>query len=236
MSQCFRTHRLFQLLTWIDALSRGYGAPDNRRRPADDALIDDPHRPPTVSNLAYYLITDADYNKDTLEEQFSSGALWGTPDKEVFTYVKRDLTRHLAQYPGDLLMTKPVEKDSGNHPTFDAGLESRQVEAKAYYLTKRGEKRREELSDRIQFKRSLVTTQVTSTRRQGSITYEEQRYVLTDDAIDQINPTVDTKAIETDSITVLVEKRREWKTATYTLPHVAVADAAQSRVPTVSRD
>ncbi len=56
MSQIFRTHRLFQLLSWSDALSRGYDAPDGRRRPAENILTEDPHRMPTVSNLAYYLL------------------------------------------------------------------------------------------------------------------------------------------------------------------------------------
>jgi hypothetical protein len=235
VTQCFRTHRLYQLLNWIDALSRGYEAPDNRRRPADDALIGDSHRPPTVSNLAYYLITDADYNKDTLEEKFSFLALRGTPDKEVFTYVKRDLTRHLAQYPGDLLMTKSVKKGSGNHPTFDVGLESRRVEAKAYYLTTHGQNRLAELSDLIQFKRNLITSLQTGNSQQGPVKFVKEKDVLTDDAIERIHEPVDTDAIETDSITILVEDRWEWKTATYTLPHVAVVDAARSQPPTVYR-
>jgi hypothetical protein len=229
-------HRIFQLLSWLDALSRGYEAPDNRRRPAEEPLREDSHRPPTISNLAYYLLTHADYNEDALEEQFSSRALGGTPDKEVFVYVKRDLTRHLAQYPGDLFTTQSVQKSPGDHPTFDTGLESREVEAKAYYLTKHGQDRLADLTDVMQFKRDLITKKETVTRRQGSVTYLKKTHVLTEDAIERIQSEVDTKIIETDSITVPVEKRLQWETETYPLPHVAVVDTPRNQALTVYRD
>lgn len=234
MSQSFRTHRQFQLLSWIDALSRGHESPEGLQEPADEPLIDDPHRTPTVSNLAYYLLHDANYNKDALKDQFSFPAVHGTPDKDVFTYVKRDLTRHLSQYPGDLFTTKTVRKTAEDHPTFDDGLESRCVKAKAYYLTERGQNRLEDLHDVVRFKCDLVTEKQTLLRKQGSIKRTKTKSILTDDAIEQIREDFDPKTIEMDSITVPIEERMQWKTTSYTLPHVAVVD--QDRTPTIYRN
>lgn len=236
VAQCFRTHRLFQLLSWIDALSRGYDAPGNRRRPAKDSLINEPHRTPTISNLGYYLLTDAEYNRVALKKKFYRGDIRGTPSKEVFTYVKRDLTRHLTQYPGDLFTIKTVRKTEQDHQTFDTGLESRQVKAKAYYLAKHGRDRLEKLTDVMQFKQELITTKKTKTRKDKSIAFIEKTRVLTDDAVDRIVGKIDSKPIETDSITVPVEQRRRWKTKTYWLPHVDVVDADRNQVPTIYRD
>lgn len=236
MTQSFRTHRLFQLLSWIDALSRRYASPDSQRRPAETPLKDESHRTPTISNLAYYLLTDAEYNEEALKDRFSHHAVRGTPDKEVFTDVKQDLTRHLAQYPGDLLRTKTVRKSAEDHPTFDAGLESRCVEAKAYYLTKRGQERLADLTDVMQLKRDLITTRTINKRRSGSTVFENKTHVLTEDAVDRIADEVGSRTIETDSITVPVEQRLYWETNTYRLPHVAVVDAARGRAPTVYRD
>lgn len=236
MVQSFRTHRLFQLLSWIDALSRGYEAPDNRRRPAETSLIGEPHRPPTVSNLAYYLLTDAEYNKAALKDRFSSRAIRGKPDKKVFTDVKQDLTRHLAQYPGDLFTTKIVRKTAEDHPTFDAGLESRHVEAKAYYLTEHGRDRLTELTEVMQIKRDLITTQKTTKGTYNPVTFVKETRVLTEDALDRIVGEVDAKMIKTDSITVPVEQRWGWKTKTYWLPHVDVVDPTRDQAPTVYRD
>lgn len=236
MSQSFRTHRLFQLLSWIDALSRGYAAPDNRRAPSETHLIGEPHRTPTISNLAYYLLTDAEYNKASIKDRFSFRALRGTPDKKVFTDVKQDLTRHLTQYPGDLFTTKTVRKAEEDHPTFDAGLESRRVEAKAYYLTKHGQDRLADLTDIMQLKRDLMTTQQTNKVNNNSITVVKETHVLTEDAVDRIDGEVDSKTIKTDSITVPVEQRRGWETKTYRLPHVAVVDTTRDQAPTIYRD
>lgn len=236
VTQAFRTHRLFQLLKWIDALSRGYEAPNRRPRPAETPLKDESHRTPTISNLAYYLLTDAEYNKNTLEDRFSSHALRGTPDKKVFNYIKQDLTRHLAQYPGDLFTTATVQKTTEDHPTFDAGLESRCVEAKAYYLTKHGRDRLADLTDVMQFKSDLITTQRTTTGSSEPVTFVKETRVLTDDALDRIVGEVDSQTVKTDAITVPAEQRRRWEIKTYRLPHVAVVDAAQDRAPTVYRD
>lgn len=237
MSQIFRTHRLFQLLSWSDALSRGYDAPDGRRRPAENILTEDPHRMPTVSNLAYYLLTETEYTKGALKNRFSRRAVSGTPNKNVFTYVKRGLTRHLAQYPGGLSTTTIVKKTAEDHPTFDADIESRCVEAKAYYPTKRGQKRLAELSDKIQFKQSLISTKKTKTIQSNSIHSVNKTHMLSDDAVSQVDGAVESKAIKTDSITVPIEKRsRMWETTTYRVPHVAVANGTRDQTLTVYRD
>lgn len=236
MSQFFRTHRMFQLLSWIDGLSRGYQAPDNEPQSADDLPINDPHRPPTASNLAYYLLTDAEYNKDALEDRFWRWSLRGTPDKEVFEYVKGDLTRHLTQYPGDLFMIPSVRKTPVDHPTFEAGLESRQVKANGYYLTKRGRDRLVNLKETMQFKDDLMTTQTVHIDPTKSPSFKKGTHILDDDAVDRINGNVDPEAIQMDSLKIPVEQRSKWKTKTYWLPHVDVVDSTRDQAPTVYRD
>jgi len=235
VSQYFRTHRLYQLLSWIDALSRGYESPDNLHRPADDPIINDPHRMPTVSNLAYYLLTDADYNEKALQDKFSYHGPRRTPDKEVFDYVKRDLTRHLAQYPGDLFKTKTVRKTAMDHLTFDDGLESRRVKAKAYYLSERGQTRLAELSGRMKFKRKFISKNKTIRINNEMRIIKNSNIDPTADTLGQKIDEIDSKSIKTDSITVPTAQRFEWKTKTYELPHIAVADATQGQALTVYR-
>lgn len=236
MSQSFRNHRLFQVLSWVDGLSRGYDAPTNRQSSAENPIVDEPHRTPTVSNLAYYLLTDAKYNEDTLEDRFSSYAIRGAPTKDMFNFVKQDLTRHLTQYPGDLFTTKTVRKTADDHPSFDDGFESRQVEAKAYYLTKHGQNRLAELTDVMQFKSELVTVVKTKENTNGQITFVSKSHVLTYDAVDRIVGEISLNSIKTDSITVPDKQKLKWKTKTYGLPHVDVVDHTHDRTPIIYRD
>lgn len=235
MSQKFRTHRLFQLLSWIDALSRGYEAP-GARRPAEEPLIDEPHRMPTASNLAYYLLNDGDYNQSALKERFSHWAVRGRPHKEVFTYVKKDVTRHLEQYPAHLFKSDTVKKTPETHPTFEAGIESRHVEAKAYYLSASGQKRLDTLAEAIQFKQDLVTSNKNVIGKNGNIRYVDKETVLTETAVERISGEVDPETIEIDSVTVPVGDRYSWDTTIYKLPHIIVTDATRIHTPTINRE
>lgn len=236
MVQSFRNHRLHQVLSWVDALSRGYDTPDSRQVSAENPIWDGPHRTPTVSNLAYYLLTDAEYNQDTLKDQFSRHEVLGDPTKNMFKYVKQDITRHLTQYPSDLFTNKRVQKTPKNHPSFDDGFESRQVKAKAYYLTERGRNRLAELTDLIQFKSELVTTKQTKRSRDRRVSLVNKEHCLTGEAIDHIVGEVSSKSVEIDLITVPVKERWDWELKTYTLPHISVVDRTRDTTPKIYRD
>lgn len=233
MGQKFRTHRLFQLLSWIDALSRGYKAPGSCCQPAEKPVIDGVHRVPTAANLAYYLLCDGKYNRNTLQKRFSLWKVRETPHKDVFRYVKRDASRHLAQYPSHLFNSDTVRKTPETHPTFETGLESRRVEAKAYYLTARGRKRLSNLKDIMEFKQKLATTNTYVENRQGNVEFLNEETVLAETAVEQISDRANPEAIEIDSVTVPLENRTGWDVTTYTLPHIVVTDATRAYVPTV---
>lgn len=209
MDQFFRTHRQYQLLAWIDALESGY-----RRRDDPGSLrSDDCDRPPTVPNLAYYLVTEGAYRRAAVIEQFGRRALRGSLDTGLFRHVKRDITRHLRQYNPGWFDDRSVRKSPENHVTIYEDIETRRVTTTAYPLSASGETRLERLAAAIEHKRDLP----------------ESGPALTVDGITRWED------LEHDSFTVPVEQRVDWTVREYTVPRIRLIDTDRDSPPTLKR-
>ncbi len=230
----FRTHRLYQLLSWIDALGRGYDAPRYSQDIPEDRVVDKVHHEPTASNIAYYLLHDGDYKQEPPIDRFAS---WDRRDvyKPVFTEVKNDVTRYLEQYPADLFSTESVRKTPDTHPALADGHESRRVKTTAYYLSARGRERLAQLQERMEYKRQLVTKNTFVTGLFENKIVISKDISVDPDAARPVAGLDDPETIEIDSVTVPIADRN-WSTETYSLPHIAVRDASHDPVPTIYRD
>ena len=234
MNQMFRTHRLYQLLSWIDALSRGYDVLRYSQDIPEDRVVDKVHHEPTASNIAYYLLHDGDYKEEPPIDRFAS---WEGQDGygPAFTEVKNDVTRYLEQYPADLFSTESVRKTPDTHPALADGHESRRVKTTAYYLSARGRERLAQLQERMEYKRQLVTRNTSVTGRIGRVRVVSEDISVDPDAAHSVAGLDDSETVEIDSVTVPIAGRN-WSTKTYSLPHIAVRDASHDSVPTIYRD
>lgn len=223
MDQLFRTHRQYQLLEWIDALENGFGETDDT--------------PPTVSNLAYYLFQKGDYRDEFLEEKFSWLKTKGTPDDDVFRFLKRDLTRHLGQYDPSLFADQSVKKAPSNHITLSKRVETREVESTAYFLSEHGKKRLDRLRSDIDSKRELIKSKTINTAQKDNITFTKTKYEIKSQYRSEISG-IQKGDIEIDSIAIPVQDRVgfSWNIKYYKIPRIKIITHNSKTTPKIQLD
>lgn len=214
----FRKHRKYQLLKWIEAF--------------DQDIPDLSEYHPTASNLAYFLITETDYRQAKLEEEFQRREV-RRPSKEVFQYVKRDLTRRFEQYNPNLFEKTTVSKTERNHKTLEKGLEDRKVSTTAYYLSETGENKLDWLSDRIAAKQNLVETQKTNYQLSDGLNKTKIITVLKNTYVDYFEYSKGEK-IPIDKIEIPDLDSYFLSTDVKKVPRIAITDS-ESDTPTIDR-
>lgn len=203
----FKNHRKYQLLKWIAALEDGY---------SDLSTC-----PPTAPNLAYYLISDADYRTQAINEKFNR---FRQSKKEVLTFIKNDISRRMQQYAPELFDQYAVRKTEENHITLSEGIETRKVTTTSYALSSRGRSALNSLEQTISDKQDLITTvnHKRARSRGQSVIFEivDPRTKLKPEPFDELQNLDNPYDIQIDKFVIPHEGSYSWETQTVTVPHV----------------
>lgn len=137
--------RIFQLLTWIDALDDGY---DSRHMNSKQFA--------TSANLAAYLLEEGAC-KDLLERKFTRRKV-RKKRKEVFDYLQQYLTPQLYRLRGDSYLETPLKqrKEESNHLDLREGYRQQKRKIQQYVLTPTGKSKLERLEKLFSAKKKQV--------------------------------------------------------------------------------